>query len=45
VVATTMKAKTDNMYVIFLSKKNIRSDIIKTILEYPLIAVPETLKE
>jgi len=40
-----MKTKTDNMYAIFLLKKNIRTDIIKTILEYLPIAVPETLKE
>jgi len=40
-----MKAKTDDMYVIFLLKKNIRTDIIKTILGYPLIAILETLKK
>ena len=40
-----MKAKTDNMYTIFLLKKNIRTDIINKILGYPLIATPETLKE
>ena len=40
-----MKAKTDDMYVIFLLKKNVKSDIIKTILEYLPIAVPEILKE
>ena len=40
-----MKADTNKLYTIFLLKKNIRQDIIKTILEYPLIAAPETLKE
>ena len=40
-----MKAKTDDMYTIFLLKKNIQADIIKTILEYSPIAVPNTLKE
>ena len=40
-----MKTKTDNMHMIFLLKKNIRSDIIKTILGYPLIAAPKSLKE
>ena len=40
-----MKAKTDDMHVIFLLKKNIKSDIIKTILEYLSIAAPEILKE
>ena len=40
-----MKAKTDDMYVIFLLKKNVKSDIIKTILEYLPIAVPEILKK
>ena len=36
-----MKAKTNNMHAIFLLKKNIKSNIIKAILGYPLIAVPE----
>ena len=40
-----MKAETDNMDVIFLLKKNIRGDIIKTILEYLSIIAPESLKE
>jgi len=40
-----MKTETNDMYVIFLLKKNIRADIIKTILEYPLITASETLKE
>jgi len=40
-----MKADTDKLHAIFLLKKNIRPDIIKMILGYPLIAAPETLKE
>jgi len=40
-----MKANTDELHVIFLLKKNVRSDIIKMILEYPVIVAPETLKE
>jgi len=40
-----IKADTDKLYAIFLLKKNIRQDIIKTILGYPPIAVPKTLKE
>ena len=33
------------MHIIFLFKKNIRSDIIKIILEYSLITVLEILKK
>ncbi len=40
-----MKAEIDNLYAIFLLKKNVQADIIKMILGYPLIAVLETLKE
>jgi len=40
-----IKAETDNMHAIFLLKKNVQADIIKTILKYPLMAVPNTLKE
>ena len=40
-----MKTETDNIYAIFLLKKNIRTNIIKMILEYLPIAVPETLKK
>jgi len=40
-----MKADTDELHAIFLLKKNVRLDIIKTILGYLPIAVPETLKE
>jgi len=43
--ALTMKADTDKLHTIFLLKKNIWPDIIKTILGYPLIAALETLKE
>ena len=39
-----MKAKTNNMHTIFLLK-NIRTDIMKTILGYPLITTSETLRE
>jgi len=40
-----MKADIDELHAIFLLKKNVRYDIIKTILGYPPIAAPETLKE
>ena len=40
-----MKADTDELHIIFLLKKNIRQDIIKTILGYPPIAALEILKE
>jgi len=40
-----MKADTDELHTIFLLKKNVRHDIIKTILGYPPIAIPNTLKE
>ena len=43
--ALAMKADTDELHTIFLLKKNIQHDIIKTILGYLPIAVPETLKE
>jgi len=43
--ALAMKAETDNIYVIFLLKKNIWTDIIKTILGYPPMAAPDILKE
>jgi len=43
--ALAMKVKTDNIHAIFLLKKNVQMDIIKTILGYPPMAVPETLKE
>ena len=40
-----MKIDTDNLHVIFLLKKNIQQDIIKTILGYLPIVAPEMLKE
>ena len=43
--ALAIKANIDKLYAIFLLKKNVRQDIIKTILGYLLIAIPETLKE
>jgi len=43
--ALAMKADTDELHAIFLLKKNARQDIIKTILGYPPITMPETLKE
>jgi len=43
--ALAMKVDTDELHAIFLLKKNVRPNIIKTILGYPPIVVPETLKE
>jgi len=43
--ALAMKADTDELHAIFLLKKNARQDIIKTVLEYPPMVMPETLKE
>jgi len=43
--ALAIKAKKDDIYIIFLLKKNIRSDIIKTILGYLPIVALETLKK
>ena len=43
--ALAMKADTDDLYAIFLLKKNVWHDIIKTILGYPPIAVLDILKE
>ena len=43
--ALAMKANTDELHVIFLLRKNVQHNIIKTILGYPLITMPETLKE
>jgi len=40
-----IKANTDELYAIFLLKKNVRADIIKTTLGYPPIIAPKTLKE
>ena len=43
--ALAMKADTDELHAIFLLKKNAQHDIIKMILGYPPITMPETLKE
>ena len=40
-----IKADTDKLHVIFLLKKNVQVNIIKTILEYPPISILKTLKE
>jgi len=40
-----IKVDTDKLHAIFLLKKNIRQDIIKTILGYPPIIMLESLKE
>jgi len=40
-----MKADMDELLTIFLLKKNVRQDIIKTILGYPPIAALKTLKK
>ena len=43
--ALAMKAEIDDLHAIFLLKKNVQADIIKTILGYPPMAAPDTLKE
>ena len=43
--ALVMKAETGDMHTIFLLKKNVWMDIIKTILEYPPMIVLEILRE
>jgi len=43
--ALVMKAETNNIHTIFLLKKNVKSDIIKTILRYLPIATLGILKE
>ena len=43
--ALAMKTDTDDLYAIFLLKKNVRHNIIKTILGYPPIAMPKILKK
>ena len=43
--ALAMKVDKNELHVIFLLKKNAQQDIIKTILEYSPIAMPESLKE
>jgi len=43
--ALAMEAETNDMHTILLLKKNIRIDIIKTILGYLLMAALEILRE
>jgi len=43
--ALAIKADIDNLYTIFLLKKNVQVDIIKTISGYSPIAIPKSLKE
>ena len=43
--ALAIKVDTDELHAIFLLKKNVQQNIIKMILDYLLIATPETLKE
>ena len=43
--ALATKTNTDELHAIFLLKKNIQQDIIKTILGYPPITMPESLKK
>ena len=43
--ALAMRADIDKLHAIFLLKKNVQADIIKTILVYPPITAPKTLKE
>ena len=43
--ALAMKTDIDELHAIFLLKKNVQPDIIKTILGYLLIVAPEILKE
>jgi len=40
-----MKAEIDDLHAIFLLKKNVQADIIKTILGYPPMAAPDILKK
>ena len=43
--ALVIKADTDKLHTIFLLKKDVWQDIIKMILGYLPIVVPESLKE
>ena len=43
--ALAMKAETNDIHAIFLLKKNVQANIIKTILGYLPMAAPNTLKE
>jgi len=40
-----IKTEMDNIHTIFLLRKNVRTNIIKTILGYPLITAQEMLRE
>jgi len=40
-----IKTEINDLYAIFLLKKNVQIDIIKTILGYPSMAASEMLKE
>jgi len=40
-----IKVETNDIHIIFLLKKNIRSDIMKMILEYLSMAIPTSLKK
>jgi len=43
--ALVIKTETNEIYIIFLLKKNIKTDIIKIILGYPPMVVSKTLRE
>ena len=43
--ALAMKTDINELHAIFLLKKNVQHDIMKTILEYLPIKMPETLKK
>ena len=43
--ALATKADIDELHAIFLLKKNVQQDIIKTILGYPPITIPKSLKK
>ena len=43
--ALAIKADIDELHAIFLLKKNVWADIIKTILGYLPIVIPETFKK
>ena len=43
--ALVIKADTDELHTIFLLKKDVWQDIIKMILGYLPIVIPESLKE
>ena len=43
--ALAIKAETNDMHIIFLLKKNVKTNIIKMILGYPPMIIPEILKK